>query len=96
MPTFDQHCAEATAAFGAPFEEVHRWLDELAGRPPWGMRHRRFRHHAAGIEEVRQRWGDSAALVARQQIVADLRLDGWTPEDPFPRNEPDYVRMGLF
>lgn len=96
MPAFDQHCAEATATFGDPYEEVHRWLDEFAGKPPWGMRHRRVRHHAAGIEEVRRQWGDVAAQAARQHIVADLCLDGWTPEHPFPKNEQEYVRMGLF
>ena len=96
MPSFEQHCAEANATFGAPYEEVHRWLDEFAGQPPLGMRHRRLRHHQAGIEEVRRLWGDTAAEVARQHIVADLRLDGWTPMHPFPRNERDYVQMGLF
>jgi hypothetical protein len=44
MPSFAEHCAETTAALGEPFEEVHRWLDEFAGKPPYGMRHRKLRH----------------------------------------------------
>ena len=95
MPSFEQHCNESRQLFGEPFEEVHRWLDELAGRPPHGMR-RKFRHHQAGIDEVRQRWGDKAAVAARAHIIADLRMEGWTEDRPFPRDEREYVRMGLF
>jgi hypothetical protein len=46
MPSFEQHCAESVALCGKPNEEVHRWLDEFAGRPPYGMRHRKKRHSA--------------------------------------------------
>jgi hypothetical protein len=28
--------------------------------------------------------------------MADLKEEGWTETDHFPRDEPDYVRMGLF
>jgi hypothetical protein len=56
MPSLAEHCAETTAALGKPFEEVHRWLDEFAGKPPYGMRHRKLRHHLAGIEQVRKLW----------------------------------------
>jgi DNA-binding GntR family transcriptional regulator len=75
---------------------VHLWLDEMAGKAPWGMWHRRVRHHAAGIEEVRHRWGDKAAAAARQHIEADLQQEGWNAKEPFPRNEQEYVRMGFF
>jgi predicted HD phosphohydrolase len=96
MPSFAQHCAETTAALGQLFDEVHLWLDEFAGKPPYGMRHRKLRHHRAGIELVRKLWGDQAAEAARLHIIADLRQDGWTEDDPFPRDEHDYKRMGLF
>ena len=69
MAHFDQHCAEALSKFGKPYAEVHRWLDEFAGKPPYGMRHRKKRHHLAGIEEVRKLWGDEAAEAARQQSL---------------------------
>ena len=96
MPSFEQHCAESIQVFGNRFEAVHRWLDEFAGRPPFGMRHRRVRHHLAGIEEVRKRWGDEAAAAARQHVISDLKMEGWTDDQPFPKDERDYVGMGLF
>ena len=96
MPSFEQHCAESTQAFGNPFEEVHLWLDEFAGRPPLGMKHRKVRHHLAGIEQVRKRWGDQAAAAARQHIISDLKMEGWREDLPLPKDERDYVRMGLF
>jgi len=96
MPSFTEHCTETTAALGKPFEEAHRWLDEFAGKPPYGMRHRKKRHHLTGIEEVRRMWGDEAAQAASQHIVADLKLEGWRETDPFPRNEQHYKDMGLY
>jgi len=96
MPSFTEHCAETTLALGHPFEEVHRWLDEFAGKPPHGMRHRKLRHHLAGIERVRKLWGDQAAAAARLHIIADLKQEGWTEDQPFPKDEDHYKRMGLF
>ncbi|MGD9706412.1 MAG: hypothetical protein AB7V07_01915 [Candidatus Delongbacteria bacterium] len=60
------------------------------------MRHRQKRHHLKGIEEVRVQWGDRAAAVARQHIISDLKLEGWKESDHFPKDEADYVKMGLF
>ena len=34
--------------------------------------------------------------MARQHIISDLKLEGWTEFDHFPIDEKDYVRMGLF
>ena len=76
MPSFEQHCEESIQLFGEPFEEVHRWLDEFARCQ--GMHHRIFRHHEAGIEEVRRKWGDKAAAAARAHITADLNMSLWT------------------
>ena len=82
--------------FGGEFAEVHRWLDAFAGTEAYGMRHRRVRHHEAGIREAVRLFGTAAGPVARQHIVADLKEEGWKESDPFPRDENDYVRMGLF
>ena len=94
--TFEKHCDEAHNTWGEPFEQVHHWLDEFAGQPPWGSRHRKFRHHLAGVSEVRARWGEVAAQAALQHIEADLRQEGWKTGDPFPKDERDYVRMGFW
>jgi hypothetical protein len=96
MSRYEVHCRESLLTFGAPFEEVHRWLDEFAGTPEYGMRHRRVRHHAAGIREAVRLFGADADKAARQHIVSDLKEEGWTETDPFPKDEKDYVRMGLF
>ncbi len=82
--------------FGSPFAEVHRWLDEFAGSPEHGMRHRRKRHHLAGIEEVAKRFGEDARAAARQHVITDLQEEGWTERDRFPVDERDYVKMGFF
>lgn len=93
---FEEHCAESVTLFGKPYAEVHRWLDEFAGKPPFGMKHRKLRHHNAGIKEARRLFGEEAAPAARRHIESDLRMEGWNEDCPFPENEADYVRMGLF
>lgn len=93
---FEEHCAESILLFGNAFHDVHRWLDEFAGKAPYGMRHRRVRHHLAGINEVARRWGPIAAQAARQHIITDLKMEGWRETDRFPMDETDYIRMGLF
>lgn len=74
---------------------ISGWMN-LPGKPPYGMRHRKKRHHRAGIEEVRQLWGNEAAEAARQHIITDLKLEGWRESDPFPEDEAHYQRLGLF
>ncbi len=90
------HCRESRELFGEEFEEVHRWLDEYAGSPQYGYRHRRVRHHEAGIVQVGKLFGDRAMEAARRHILSDLQEEGWTEGDPFPRDEAHYVQMGLF
>jgi hypothetical protein len=96
MPKFEEHCAESLNTFGKDFAEVHLWLDEFAGTPEYGFRHRRKRHHEAGIRKVVELFGEEAAQAARQHIISDLKKEGWTENDHFPRDEADYVKMGLY
>jgi hypothetical protein len=96
MSSFVEHCEESIRLFGQPFEQVHRWLDEFAGAPGIGMKHRRKRHHKAGIREAIKLFGEPAGQAARQHIISDLKMEGWTDHDHFPWDEADYVRMGLF
>lgn len=83
-------------SFGKAYVEVHLWLDEFAGTSEYDMRHRRVRHHEAGIREAAALFGEEAGKAARQHVITDLKWDGWTENDHFPQNEADYVRMGLF
>ena len=96
MSSFEEHCHESIIKFREPFERVHLWLDEYMDKPGVYTRHRKFRHHLEGIERCRALFGDVAAEVARQHIVSDLKLDGWTEKDEFPKNEFDYKRLGLW
>lgn len=96
MPKLEEHCAESMRLFKKPFTEVHIWLDEYAGSPECGMRHRRKRHHLSGIEEAGRRFGKKAVEAAYRHIVSDLKMEGWTEGDPFPKGEGHYIKLGLF
>ena len=92
----EEHCAESLQLFGQRWKEVHLWLDEFAGKPGYGMRHRRVRHHLKGLAGVEQLFGPESVPVARQHIISDLKQEGWKEGDHFPIDEADYVEMGLF
>lgn len=96
MSKFEDHCRESITLFGRPYAEVHLWLDEFHGTEKYKMRHRRVRHHEAGIKEAIKLFGEEAGAVAKQHIISDLKEEGWTNSDPFPRDEGHYVKMGLF
>jgi hypothetical protein len=96
MSKFEDHCQESIRLFGDPYEEVHRWLDEFQGTERYRMRHRRVRHHEAGIREAVKLFGEQAGAVTRQHIISDLKEEGWTERDPFPQDEAHYVKIGLF
>jgi len=71
--TFEQHCLESQKMFGGMFEEVHHWLDEYAGSAEYGYRHRKKRHHEAGIKQAIALFGITAGDVARQHIIGWYR-----------------------
>ncbi len=96
MAKYEEHWQESLQTFGRPFKEVHLWLDEFAGSQKYGMRHRRVRHHEAGIQEAVRLFGEDAGRAARQHIARDLKEEGWKENDPFPKDEEDFVRMGFF
>jgi uncharacterized protein YcaQ len=96
MSTFEEHCQESISLFGKPYEKVHLWLDHFMGTEQYRMRHRKVRHHQAGINQVIERFGEEAGEVARQHIISDLKEEGWTETDPFPKDQEDYIKMGLF
>jgi hypothetical protein len=55
--SFEEHSKECHDKLGEKYEDVHRWLDEYACSAKYGMRHRRARHHQAGIGEARSHSG---------------------------------------
>lgn len=80
MSTFENHCKESTNLFGQPYEEVHHWLDEFQGTPEYRMRHRKKRHHEAGIKQAIELFGETAGK-ASQHIISDLKEEGWKEKD---------------
>lgn len=64
-----EHCYDCERWLGRDWEEVHKWFDELFAE--YGPAHRCHRHHIEGIEEVRQQWGDEAAIAAKIHILVD-------------------------
>lgn len=96
MPTFEEHCQKSEELLGSPFPEVHLWLDEFFNKAPYGTRHRHLRHHRQGIEEIRQMWGNRAAMAAEIHIRQDLVSEGWPPEKPIPRDSEFYKKSGLW
>ena len=92
----EEHEEECRRTLGKPFSEVHAYLDQFAGQPGIGFRHRCKLHHEYGIELVRKQFGDRAAEAARLHIESDLAQEGWAPIDPFPQNEEHYKKLGFF
>ena len=71
MASYKEHCKDCREQLGKDWNVVHLWLDEIAKDYwPW-MGHRLHRHHKAGVEEVRQKWGDEAAKAAKIHILKD-------------------------
>ena len=93
---YEAHCQDSLKLFGDRFEQVHKWLDAYAGKLGIGMKHRRFRHHQEGIDIIKSLYGEAADLEALRHIKQDLKEDGWTERHRFPKNELDYVTMGLY
>lgn len=91
---FEKHCEHSIKVFGKPYEEVHKWLDELF--TTYVSRHRKFRHHDQGIKECEKLFGVEANEVAKLHIIDDLSEEGWNVKMKFPENQIEYERMGLW
>ncbi len=75
----EEHCERSLKLFGKEYKEIHLWLDEFSSKYPKAERykHRKYRHHKEGVEEVRIIFGDIGALVAEDHIRSDN--DGMLP-----------------
>jgi len=77
MADLTGHCATCQKLLGEAFEEVHAFLDYFF--PKYGMSHRQILHHQLGVElvaaqfgeEIRNMWGDEAAIAAKIHILVD-------------------------
>lgn len=93
---YEDHCTEAFLVLENRYEEINKWLDEFANKPGIGLKHRRYRHHLAGISEIKKLYGKDASKAAMLHIISDLKEEGWKPTDHFPVDEKDYVSMGFY
>jgi hypothetical protein len=82
MPLIDIHEENTKKVFGKPYTEVHLWLDEFCLET---IHHRKYRHNLRGIEWIRKKWGDEAALVARQHILDDGEIVEINGEKRIPK-----------
>lgn len=77
MASIQTHEDDCMRLIGAPFKQVHEYLDEYAKkfRPHIHLEyHRKFRHHAGGVKEVELQWGPLYALAAKIHIIRDVEL----------------------
>lgn len=96
MTTFKDHCLYCLEHLGAEFRQVHLWLDEFCGQPPYGTRHRHLRHHLEGVEQVRAMWGHQAANAAELHIRQDLETEGFPESEGIPADSKQYLKTGLW
>jgi len=71
MASLEKHKADSVKWLSKDFEEVHRWLDEFFAAK--GSQHRKFRHHAEGVEEAKRLFGDLGGEAAKIHILRDCR-----------------------
>lgn len=90
MSKFADHCQESIRLFGDSYEEVHRWLDEFQGTERYRMRHRRVRHHQAGIREAVKLFGEQTGFYQ----VFDLTVE--RPYDPDDDDKPFFAVSSQF
>ncbi len=77
MAKIKTHIEDCENILGEGFEEVHRYLDEFAKK--WKPHiyleyHRQFRHHAKGVEKVKEKWGHYAEQAAKLHIIRDNEM----------------------
>lgn len=72
MASYEEHCEDCEKILGHQWCVVHRWLDEMYKYDPGNLMHRAYRHHAEGINKVKEMWGEEAALAAEIHIRRDF------------------------
>jgi len=75
-----EHEQDCIKELGAPFSEVHSFLDQFAQKYSLGVVHRMVLHHGLGIALVGLLMGDKARIAARLHVLADVRHISAGPE----------------
>lgn len=74
MAHIDVHCKDCKRLIGNHFNDVHMWIDHMAGDFPIQLfqdYHRSFRHNSYGLSVVRSKFGPKAELAAKIHLVRD-------------------------
>jgi hypothetical protein len=77
MATIDTHIEDCMRLIGAPFEKVHRWLDQYAKKfnPHTHLEyHRKFLHHKNGVKRCGELFGPLGERAAKIHIIRDVEL----------------------
>ena len=78
-----EHARSCIELFGAPFDEIHSFLDQFWAK--YRISHRRLLHHWLGIELIVKQFGKEARAPAELHIIQDLGCipRTWIDHDPF-------------
>ena len=71
MAPFEQHARDCERFLRDRCEAANLWMDELFTQ--YGPLHRKYRHHAEGVEEARAKFGELGAAAAEIHILRDCR-----------------------
>lgn len=77
MARRETHIEDCMRLLGAPFDDVHAYLDQWVYKypPPTHLEyHRKFLHHANGVKECRERFGPLGEKAAKIHIIRDVEL----------------------
>ena len=77
MAKIETHIDDCMRLLGAPFEKVHRWLDQYAKKynPHTHLEyHRKFLHHRLGVEKCKELFGPLGERAAKIHIIRDVEI----------------------
>lgn len=92
MARIETHEEDCVRLLGAPYTEVHKWLDEFANKypPPIYLEyHRKFRHTREALEDQFEHWGFYRQQAAKIHIIRDNEL--YVLNKPFDQIEIEEV-----
>ena len=77
MATRETHIEDCMRLLGAPFNDVHRFLDQYAAK--WNPHihleyHRKFLHHKNGVEKCKELFGPLGERAAKIHIIRDVEI----------------------
>ena len=77
MAKVKTHIEDCERILGKGYEDIHRWMDELAKKynPFIHLEyHRQFRHHDEAVKYIENKYGWYASQAARLHIIRDNEM----------------------